>query len=113
MLSLPQSTIVTGTPWTPVSTFEGVRVATILQKAGSRGKILSFHALNDYEVDIPVSDINNFGVILASKMNKKPLTIRNFGPYFIIYPRDKWRETLNRPEYLARFIWQVDSIEVK
>jgi hypothetical protein len=113
MDSLPQSVIVTGTSWTARSKFEGVKLSTILERAGAHGKTLSFHALNDYEVDIPTSDVNNYGVILAARMNNQPLSIRTFGPYFVIYPRDDFRQTLGRPEYLARFIWQVDQITVK
>mgnify|MGYP000994153421 CR=1 FL=1 len=70
------------------------------------------HALNDYWVDIPISDVEDFNIILANKMDGKPLEIRNFGPYFVIYPLDSNPTKLNSPIYLSRFIWQVDKITV-
>ena len=47
-------------------------------------------ALNDYWVDIPVSDIEQFDILLANKMDGNPLKVRDFGPYFVIYPMDKF-----------------------
>lgn len=110
---MKQHKIVTGTSWTPVSTFEGVKISDLLAKVGANGTILSMHAINDYEVDIPVSDINNYQPILATKINGISLTVRDYGPYFVIYPIDTYKDELDRPKYLARFIWQVDKIMVK
>nr|HBY1206077.1 oxidoreductase [Klebsiella pneumoniae] len=54
----------------------------------------------------------DFNIILANKMDGKPLEVRNFGPYFVIYPLDSNPTKLNSPIYLSRFIWQVDKITV-
>lgn len=113
---LPQYTIKTSTSWTingRAVNFEGVRVRDILQLVKASGKTLRMHALNDYWVNIPVSDTTDFDIILARKMDGKPLEVRTFGPYFVIYPLDSNREKLNTPVYLSRFIWQVDKITVQ
>lgn len=112
---LPKTIIRTTTSWTakdhPVN-FEGVKIKDILHLVNAKGKTLRMHALNDYWVDIPISDVEDFNIILANKMDGKPLEIRNFGPYFVIYPLDSNPTKLNSPIYLSRFIWQVDKITV-
>lgn len=69
-------------------------------------------ALNDYWVDIPVSDIEQFDILLANKMDGELMKVRDFGPYFVIYPMDKFYDKLNSPTYQARHIWQINGITV-
>ncbi|MNP78119.1 hypothetical protein D3C76_1756660 [compost metagenome] len=52
-------------------------------------------------------------MILAYKMDGVMLKIRNFGPLFLVYPRDAAGPELNSPLYNSRFIWQVDRIVIK
>lgn len=111
--AMPKARIKTSTSWTPEAVFEGIPVADILERVGAQGSILRFHALNDYFVDIPVSDVETYHIILATTMDGKPLTVRNFGPYFVIYPIDAYRHELDRPRYHSRFIWQVNKISVQ
>lgn len=110
--SLPQSQITTSTPWQPKSTFSGVSFRDLLQYAGVKGQRLRVHALNDYWVDIPMSDVTNYNILLASKIDGKSFHIRDFGPYFVIYPVDSKSYDLNQPIYYSHFVWQVDSITV-
>lgn len=109
----PQKTICTHTPWTDKikpACFTGVRVKDILNKYSLISDTFSFHALNDYDVIIPARDINKYDIILASYMNGKKLDVRNFGPFMVIYPLDQYKDSINRPDHLSRFIWQVDKI---
>ncbi|HBS4005834.1 TPA: molybdopterin-dependent oxidoreductase [Klebsiella pneumoniae] len=110
--SLPVSKIVTSTPWQKKSTFSGVSFSDILKYAGMKGSRLKVHALNDYWVEIPMSDVVNYNILLASKIDGKDFSIRDFGPYFVIYPVDERREELNSPVKFSKFVWQVDSITV-
>ncbi len=110
--TLPVSEIVTSTPWQKKSTFSGVSFTEILKYADMNGSRLRVHALNDYWVEIPMSDVANYNIILASKIDGKPFNIRDFGPYFVIYPVDERREELNSPVKFSKFVWQVDSITV-
>ncbi|MGP6457464.1 molybdopterin-dependent oxidoreductase [Enterobacter ludwigii] len=112
---LPHKNIVTMTPWTDENIpqyFSGVPLNDILKFVGLKGSVLKMHALNDYEVMLPMEDIEKYNVILADKMNGNDLKVRDFGPYFVIYPLDDNRNELNTPKYLSRFIWQVDEITV-
>ncbi|MDM7159725.1 molybdopterin-dependent oxidoreductase [Klebsiella pneumoniae] len=114
-IKMPMAQIKTTTPWTKPKTkvdFEGVRVKDILKLVGAQGRTLRMIALNDYSIDIPVSDVENYNIIFAYKMNGKKLKVRNFGPYFVIYPLDEHASEINNPLYLSRFIWQVNKITV-
>ena len=56
-------------------------------------------ALNDYWVDISLRH-KQFDM-LANKMDGNPLKVRDFGPYFVIYPMDKFYDKLNSPTFQA------------
>ncbi|AVN35421.1 oxidoreductase [Serratia marcescens] len=112
---LKKSHIKTTTSWTEpghVVDFEGVKFKELITLVGARGKTLRMRALNDYWVDIPFSDVEKYDILLANKMDENPLRLRNFGPYFVIYPLDQFYDQLNSPTYQARHIWQVASITV-
>lgn len=111
--ALPQYSITTATSWTPVVTFSGVKMEDLMQATGAQGIYAMVYALDDYSVRIPVSDFRKYGVIIARYMNGQPLLRNGLGPYFIIYPRDKYPLELSTPTAEAKFIWQVNRIEFK
>ncbi|WP_162302958.1 molybdopterin-dependent oxidoreductase [Buttiauxella sp. 3AFRM03] len=115
MSKFERASIITTTPWTESNKkihFEGVSLMRILKYVGAHGRVLKMHALNDYTVDIPIQDVQRYDILLASSMDGKNLEVKNFGPYFIIYPLDTYKDEINMPKYLSRFIWQVDEITV-
>ncbi len=85
--SIGSHVIVTDTPWweNPV-TFSGVLVRDLLNEVGASGMTVQAFALNDYSVEIPMSDFDDYNVILALKKDDQYLTIRDRGPIWIIYP---------------------------
>ena len=104
---------VTETPWTSgTNTFLGPLGSAILDAVGASGKVLAIKALNDYTCEIPVEDFRKWPVILATRMNDCPLTIRSKGPLFLIYPFDRYPYLYNEI-YFNRSVWQVKSIEVR
>ncbi|HBH6890283.1 molybdopterin-dependent oxidoreductase [Serratia bockelmannii] len=109
---LPTTTITTSTAWTGRDKFTGISFKDVLIKAGVKGKTVRVQALNDYWVDIPMTDIENYNIILANKRNDVELRVRNFGPYFVIYPLDEHYEELNKPIFYSRFVWQVEHLTV-
>ncbi|MEN4051980.1 oxidoreductase [Serratia marcescens] len=109
---LPRSSITTSTPWLSKTTFSGVSIKDVLKAAGYSGNHLRVHALNDYWVDIPMSDVNKYNIILANKRGDVALRVRDFGPYFVVYPIDDYPSELAKPIFYSRSIWQVDSITV-
>ncbi|NHZ99073.1 molybdopterin-dependent oxidoreductase [Massilia sp. CCM 8734] len=110
LLAMPQSSITTATTWTPVSKFTGVKMEEIMRLTGAKGEYAHVYALDDYSVRIPVADFKRYGVVLAHSMNGRPLESNRFGPYFLIYPKDKHSKELNTPTSEAKFVWQVNRI---
>lgn len=100
------------TPWTTGRTkFSGPFLRAILDAAGAHGSTLKVIALNDYSADVPVDDALALDTILATRMNDKPMSVRDKGPLFLIYPFDLQPEIFNE-KYFSRSVWQIRAIEV-
>ena len=113
LMTLTQHETVTSTPWHDgVMRFSGPLVSALLEAVGGKGDELRVTALNDYSASVPVSDVMDYPVILAMTMNGEPLSIRDHGPLFIIYPFDEHPELLNE-EIIVRSVWQINRIEVR
>lgn len=110
---LPTHEFRTWTPWLkgPV-TFRGPLLKTLLDAVGAQGQTLHLVALNDYAVNVPVSDAHNFGPLLATHIDGKLLGVRDKGPLFLIYPFDGKPET-RADQYYGRSIWQITRVTVQ
>ena len=107
------TTTKTTTAWTSgQQVFDGVRMQTLLERGGAFGERVEVVALNDYKVEIPVSDFARWPVILAYRMNGEALRIRDKGPLWIVYPQDDFR-ALRTKEVQGKWAWQVKEIRVK
>lgn len=105
--------IATATPWyDDVVTFSGVPLADVLELVAVQGEMITAIALNDYEVEIPVSDAWETGVILATRLNGEVMTVRDKGPIFIIYPYDSDDDFQNQT-YYGRSAWQVNRLVIR
>ena len=111
-LRLGQSSITTGTSWTPKSVFVGPRLLDVMQAASVTSGTLNFKTLDDYSAPIPWEDLVRYGVILAHSQDGKRLSHKRWGPLWTIYPRDQNPVALKGPIAESRFIWQVNRIEV-
>ncbi|MHC0026546.1 putative pterin-binding protein [Enterobacter vonholyi] len=110
---IKRSSVTTKNSWSNKATFEGVSIKDILIYTNIEGNSLTFHALNDYWVEIPMLDIKNYNPLLADSKDGKNFTTRDFGPFWVVYPIDEYPDELNKPIYGGRSIWQIDSISVK
>ena len=111
-LKLTQSSITTGTSWTPTAVFVGPLLLDVMQAAGVTSGTLTFKTLDDYSAPIPWEDLVRYGVILAHSQDGKRLNNKRWGPLWTIYPRDQNPVALKGPIAESRFIWQVNRIEV-
>ncbi|MFN4153079.1 MAG: molybdopterin-dependent oxidoreductase [Paracoccaceae bacterium] len=110
--SIGVRTIHTGTIWTEgTSEFQGVELSRLLLRLGADGSTLRLSALNDYAVDIPMSEAVDNGPLLAFRMDGKNLSPRDKGPLWMIYPYDLNPAYKNEVSY-SRSIWQLTVIEV-
>jgi hypothetical protein len=113
LLDLPVHTITTSTRWTPKSTFTGPLVTDVLNRVGATGDVVELRTLDDYTVSVTVADARRYGAILAYSMNGKRLEVRDFGPLFLIYPRDAYPSELTGALADAKFVWQVKALILK
>jgi len=113
ILAMPAHSISTSTSWTPKSTFTGPLLADILKEVGAYGERIEVHTYDDYTYTVPVSDTDRYGVIVAYSMNGKRLKVSDFGPLFLIYPRDAYPSELTGGAADAKFVWQIKSLIVK
>jgi hypothetical protein len=105
--------IATNTPWyDELKTFEGVPMKVIMDLVGAEGTTIDAVALNDYETEVPMSDAQETGMILATKIDGQDLEVRDKGPIFLIYPFDS-SPTFQNQAYYARSAWQVTRLIVR
>jgi hypothetical protein len=111
--AMEQTTFQTSTIWTEgPQAFTGVSLHTLLDCLGATGTVIAASALNDYTIEIPVSDAVEGGPILAYEVNGKPLSVREKGPLWIVYPYDSSSAYQSEVIY-ARSIWQVARMQVR
>lgn len=104
--------ITTETPWFEgTQTFEGPLLSDLLDTLGAEGETLRVTAINDYAAEIPISEIRDYPVILATRLNGRTMSIRDKGPSFVIYPFDRAPELYDEVHF-GRSVWQVTSIEI-
>ena len=105
-------TFETTTIWTDgVHSFQGVSLEALANLIGAQDGMLLATAINDYTVEIPVSDAVVGGPIVAYLMDGEEMLVRDKGPLWVIYPYDSSADYRSEVVY-SRSIWQLDRIEV-
>lgn len=96
-----------------VVTFQGVLLSDVLAIAGidESATNLNTIALNDYAIDIPLTDALDYPVMIATSVNGERMTIERYGPTRIIYPYESFE--LDPVIYDPRWIWQLAEIIVE
>jgi len=113
LAALPQATFTTTTIWTDgPQQFTGVPLAALLAATGMTGRAILARAINDYSVEIPVEKWPADGPIVAYLRNGKPMSVREKGPLWIVYPYDTRSDYRSEVVY-SRSIWQLDRLELK
>ena len=91
--------------------FEGVPLRAVLERVGAEGTAIQASALNDYEIDIPWSDLK-YEPLIAMKADGQVLKLRDKGPLWIVYPRDD-HKVLQDDIYDSRWVWQLKRLHVE
>lgn len=100
----------TTTIWTDDEVhFSGVAVTHLLEVLGADGATLRISALNDYSVEMPVADLEDDAPIIATRMQGQTMSVRDKGPYWIMYPFDRDPEYRTEANY-ARSVWQLQML---
>jgi hypothetical protein len=112
LMALPATTFETSTIWTDgVQSFTGVSLQTLALEMGVNDGRLLATAINDYTVEIPLSDAVEGGPIIAYLMDGEEMSIRDKGPLWVIYPYDSDADFRSEVVY-SRSIWQLDRLEI-
>jgi hypothetical protein len=90
-------------------TFTGVRMSELLRRAGvdATARTLHMHALDDYQVDLPIAAFAADGM-LATRANGKPIPIAKGGPIRLIFTA-----TSAVAANTDNWIWSLDSVQVR
>lgn len=111
--AMPTTTLETSTVVTDgVHSFTGVLLRDLLDQLEATGDVITATALNDYVVDIPRADVEEFDVIVGYSMNGTELDRANKGPLWIVYPRDG-HKALQDIRYDYRWVWQLSELEIR
>jgi hypothetical protein len=103
----------TRTPWTDgESDFEGVAAQRLMEVVGATGNTVRASALNDFESSIPLTDFERYPVLLATRVDGKPLEVRDKGPIWIVYPWSDAPELDDLPTR-RKSVWQLRSLRVE
>lgn len=112
MQAMPQTEFETKTIWTEgVQTFTGVALRDFLEATDATADTIRIVALNDYAIEVPVSDAVSDGPIIAYRMNGALMSVRDKGPFWLVYPFDAKAEYRSETIY-SRSIWQINRMEV-
>lgn len=110
--ALPQQSFSTSTIWTDGQiTFSGVPLATVLASIGAEGSAVEMIALNDYKVTMPLAQLEETVPIIATRMDGNVMSVRDKGPYWIVFPYDEDPKYQTETIY-SLSIWQLNRLKV-
>ncbi|ELP5727455.1 molybdopterin-dependent oxidoreductase [Vibrio vulnificus] len=97
-----------------IFSYRGPRLSDLLNYAGitAESREIIVIAWDDYVAKIPIDDITNYPVILATHENGRQMTLDDKGPLFVVYPFTDYSE-LRFDLYYNRSVWQVREIKVE
>lgn len=110
--ALQQSEFTTTTIWTDGNiSFSGVPLKPLLDSVGANGTTVEMVALNDYLVSIPFMELEGDAPLLATRMNGETMSVRDKGPFWIVFPYDSDPKYRTETKY-AQSIWQLNRLKV-
>ncbi len=102
-------------PWLNAkNTYTGVLMSEFLKIIGASPSATTvvLTALDDYQVEIPIADIQKWPILLATQTNDEYMTLENNGPTRIIYPFDDYSE-IDQVATKDLWVWNIKTIEVR
>lgn len=110
--ALGTTEVETSSIWTEgVHLYRGVALRTLADHLGMTTQTFRLHALNDYAVEFPIAEMTAEVPVLAFEMDGAPMSVREKGPVWLIYPYDLDADYRTDTVY-SRSIWQLDRIDV-
>ena len=91
--------------------YDGVLLRDLLSHAGiENSSQIKVTALDDYSALIPQEDWQKWDVLIATRHERKAMSIRRKGPLRVIYPKDIGGEVA-ASDMRIRWIWAIKTIE--
>ena len=113
--ALPLTEFETSTVWTQgVDSYAGVLLLDLLHHIGHtpvRGAV-NVRALDGYSAGIDATLITDQAPLLSFLRNGSPMSVRDQGPVWLIFPYDH-NPAFRTESIYAKSVWQVRSIEVE
>ena len=110
--AMPQQSFTTSTIWTDGQvTFSGVPLKALLDGLDTTGSVVEMVALNDYKVSMPIAELEDTAPIIAIRMDGKPMSVRDKGPYWVVFPYDEDPKYQTETIY-SLSIWQLNRLKV-
>ncbi len=111
--ALERTELETTTIWTDgMQHFAGVELGTLMKHIDVSNGVIGASALNEYFIDIPFEDAETGRALIAYERNGEPMSVRDKGPLWVIYPYDQSAQYRSEV-YFSRSIWQMDRIEIE
>lgn len=109
---LPATEFTTSTIWTAgVATYSGVSLSTLLAQLDTPVTAIRALSISDFAAEIPRSEIEHSAPIIAYARDGLPMTRREKGPLWLLYPYDSSEKYQTEVIY-ARSVAQLDRIEI-
>jgi hypothetical protein len=109
---LPRTSFTTHTPWTVgASTFAGVTVRDLLAAIGAGSQRFKAIAIDDYLITVEGVDFDRYPILIAYELDEKPMTLRDLGPLWLMFPFDDHPE-LSTEINKAFSVWQLREMEI-
>ncbi len=110
--AMPQVSFTTSTIWTDGAVaFSGVPLKALLERVAKDGSAVEMVALNDYKVAMPLSELENSAPIVATRMNGETMSVRDKGPFWVVFPYDADARYQTETVY-SYSIWQLNRLVV-
>lgn len=107
------ASFVTSTIWTEGrNEFSGTPLRALLDRLGVTEGTVEAVALNDYSAEIPIDEVTEDAPILATLVDGHPMSVRDQGPVWIVYPYLQEERYRNTQTYV-RSVWQLTRLVVR
>lgn len=91
--------------------YQGVLLTDLLKDVGLKGLTgIQISAIDGFSQVIPKEDWQNWPLLLATRRDNAPISLRKKGPIRLMYPRDMDKK-LEDGIYRLRWIWMINKIE--
>lgn len=111
--SLPRFSFETTSPWYEgVESFSGALIKDVLEAVGASSDSFLAAGFDDYAAEVTGLDFDRIPVLLAWERNGEPMTLRNLGPLWIMFPFDDFPDELDSHDVGAMAVWQLVTMTV-